>query len=147
MKTERPTRRQRQQQSQAEAHPVAWALRQIAREHGSVETTPSQWLQIINDQADDHARRLSAWPATPNQLGASFRELARGLELLGIFMSFRRSNGRRLWKLETVEHADARRHFHATRPQREELRIAREAQDKALLKAVKASLKPPRAAQ
>lgn len=108
------TRRQRDAKARAELHPVAWQMRQLA-ELGAVEGTPRHWFQALNRRADERARSSGQWPTTPNQLGALFGELSEGLELLGVLLSFRRSNGVRLWRCESTRHAAYRRHFEATR--------------------------------
>jgi hypothetical protein len=134
----RLTRRQREQKAKIEAQPVAWCLRQITREHGSVEGSSTRWLELLNDHAPDHLKRSSAWPTTPNQTGVIFGELSEGLKLLGIVLSFRRSNGVRLWHCETAEIAMQRRHFDIQRDEYKTAKIVREREDKTLLKQVRA---------
>jgi hypothetical protein len=132
------TRRQRQQKAEVEAHPVAWCLREIAREHGSVEESSTQFLQLLNDCTPDHLKQSRAWPTTANQTGVLFGELSEGLKLLGIVLNFRRSNGVRLWHCETAEIATQRRHFDTHCNEHRAAKIAREREDKTLLKQIRA---------
>lgn len=127
------TRRQREQKAKAESHPVAWCLRQIAREHGSVEGSSTRWLQLLNDHAPDHLKQ-----STANQLGVLFGELTDGLTFLGVVLSFRRSNGVRLWRCETAEIAAARRHFDTHRQEYKAASIVHKREDQRLINQIRA---------
>lgn len=137
------TRRQRK--AQAEAHPIAWVLRQLVAQVGSVEGSSTQWLQLLNDRAADHLKQSRAWLTTASHLGVLFGELSEGLQLLGIILTFRCSNGVRLWRCETQEVAARRRHFAQTQAELEAMRKTREREERQLLHAARASLKPHRA--
>lgn len=139
------TRRQRERKAQAEAHPVAWVLRQLVPQSGILKGSSTRWLELLNDRAADHLKQSRAWPTTANQLGVLFGELSEGLQLLGVVLSFQRFNGVRLWRCETQETVVQRRHFEATKPEREVMRKAREREERQLIRAARASLKPHRA--
>ena len=133
------TRKQRQQKAEAELSAVAWVLRyQLVPQFGSLETSSTRWLELLNDHATDHLKQSCAWPTTANQLGQLFSALSEGLELLGVVLSFRRSNGVRLWRCETAEIAAKRRHCAANRVNLEEMRRTQRAADQQLLKQIQA---------
>lgn len=119
------TRREKAHKARAELSPVAWLLRRAAR-LGTVEASAAAWLEWLNAKAPDDAKALEEWPSTPNQLGRLFGELREGLGFLGVEVSFRRSNGARLWRVESAEHAASRRHFEATQAEWEKANRAHE---------------------
>lgn len=131
------TRRQREQRTQAEAHPVTWLVRQIVPEMGgSAEASPSVWLEELVARATDHARQAQEWPKCPAQLGRVFSEVAPGLSLLGVVLSHRRTGPQgRLWRAETPERAQARRHLRAQEQERRQAQEIRERGHKAHLRA------------
>lgn len=132
------TRRQKRQIAAVEAHPVAWMLRQAARKAGSAEFGAADWLQGLNNNATEAARGSKEWPKTPNQLGRLFGELSEGLALLGVEVTFRRSRGARLWRVESAEHAARRRHLESTRPQFEAEWRAHQREENALFRSIRA---------
>ncbi len=135
-KSQSLTRREREQIAQARAHPVAWLLRKAAYKFGSVESTPTHWLQSLNTNADDRARQSKEWPRTVNQLGRAARVLRPGLLLLDVEITFRRRGNARLFRIETTEAAARRRHYEATKPEREAARITRIHEDRAVSRAI-----------
>lgn len=139
-------RSERRQIAAAQLHPVAWLLRRAAARFGCIEASANDWLLALNRNARDDAKASKDWPSTPNQLGRLFGELRGGLELLGVEVAFRRSNGARLWRVESKQHAKQReeeaarrRHFEATRPQREEAERAHRRAENALFRSIQAN--------
>ncbi len=133
------TRREKTHKARAELSPVAWQLRRVAARCGRVEASAGQWLMELNRVAPDDAKASKDWPTTPNQLGRLFGELREGLALLGVEATFHRSNGARVWRVESVQHAARRRHFDATLIERKEDERARERAENALLRSIKAN--------
>ncbi len=125
------TRRQKRQIAAAQLHPVAWQLRRWAARRGMIEASASEWLKWLVKRAPDEAKLSDSWPRTPNQLGRLLGEMREGLTLLDVEVSFRRSNGLRVWRVESVEHATARRHWEATKEEREESYRAQRREEKA----------------
>lgn len=132
------TRREKHQIAAAQLHPVAWMIRRAARKAGSAEFGAAVWLQGLNRNATEAARGAKEWPKTPNQLGRLFGELSEGLALLGVEVTFRRSCGARLWRVESAEHAASRRHLEATRPQFEAEWRAHQREENALFRSIRA---------
>lgn len=139
------TRREKRQIVTTRAHPVAWLLRRAAARFGCIETSANEWLLALNRNARDDAKASKDWPTTPNQLGRLFGELRGGLELLGVEVTFRRSNGARLWRVESLENrqkreaeAANRRHFESTPRQWRDDERAQWRAEKDLLRSVEA---------
>ncbi len=130
------TRRQREQRAQAQADPLAWAVRQVASELAMAETSASGWLEALAERATEQARSAPEWPKCPEQLGRRFGELSEGLALLGVILSHRRSGSLgRLWRAETVAHCEKRRHFEAMQKKQREAQALREREEQAQLRA------------
>lgn len=138
------TRRERELIKKTRSDPVAWTLRIIAHKFGSAETTPKNWLATLNYHADERARQSKEWPRTVNQLGRAARVLRPGLLLLDVEITFRRRGNARLWRVETAEYAAHRRHYEATKPEREAARIARIHADKAIFKSIREHIREMR---
>lgn len=137
------TRREKSQKARAELSRVAWLLRRVAARFGCVEASASAWLEWINNKASDQARASKDFPTTPNQLGRTFGELREGLALLGVEVSFRRSNGARLWRVEAAQHAARPRHFEATRSEREKAEREQRRVENALFRSIRSNMRRP----
>lgn len=133
------TRREKTHKARAELSPVAWMLRRVAARCGRVEASAGQWLLWLNRKAGDEAKASKDFPTTPNQLGRLFGELREGLALLGVEVTFCRSNGARVWRVESAKHAARRRYFAATLIERREDERARQREEKALFRSIRAN--------
>jgi hypothetical protein len=138
------TRRERRDRAAAESSSLAWQIREFVRHHGQGEMTATAWLEVLKRQAPDAVRVAPEFPKGSAQFGRRLRELKAGLSLLKIEVSSTRSARGRIIRIESADHAEARLHFEATKPEREAIRKAREREEKQLLQAARASLKPRR---
>lgn len=130
------TRGARDLRARTQADPLAWLVREVVREMGTVEASSSVWLHELQRRADEQARQ--ALPARPEQLGRRFSELSEGLELLGVILSSHRTGERgRFWRAETIAHREARRHLQGQEQERRKAQTAHAREVQAHLRAAK----------
>jgi hypothetical protein len=93
-------RKQRSQIAAVERSRLCWEIRELARQFGRFQASPTFLLRTLNERAAP-ANKLQIWPQNANQLGIELRRFEEGLKLKGVSISYSRNGiyGGRLWHL------------------------------------------------
>ncbi len=85
-----------------DASPLANSVRDRVEQHGGLEGTATQILDLLSADADEKVLRHPHWPKRAATLGTRLREVAPNFRRLGVEVDFARNAGRRVITVRKV---------------------------------------------